>query len=72
MSTVKILKGVYRFCEKSNEDRSMEIGDICILVQDDGDNIPMYFNPKWDGGYQYAHKEHMELIGVFESDQEGC
>lgn len=68
MSTVKVLGGVYRFSEKTNEHHSMKIGDICILIQDDGDNIPKFYNPNWDGGYQYAHKGHMELIGVFEGE----
>lgn len=58
-----VLGGVYRVINERGS--SVEIGDICILVEDDGSVTPLLYSEKW-GRSMWVGSEKLQFLGVLE------
>ena len=58
-----VLGGVYRVVKGRGS--SVEIGDICILVEDDGTGTPLLYSEKW-GRSMWVGSEKLQFLGVLE------
>lgn len=58
-----VLGGVYRVVKERGS--GVEIGDICILVEDDGSVTPLLYSEKW-GRSIWVGSEKLQFLGVLE------
>lgn len=58
-----VIGGVYRVINERGS--SVEIGDICILVEDDGSVTPLLYSEKW-GRSMWVGSEKLQFLGVLE------
>lgn len=58
-----VLGGVYRVVRGRGS--GVEIGDICILVEDDDSETPLLYSEKW-GRSMWVGSEKLQFLGVLE------
>ena len=58
-----VLGGVYRVVRERGS--SIEIGDICILVEDDSSETPLLYSEKWGRPY-WVSSDKLQFLGVLE------
>lgn len=58
-----VLGGVYRIIRERGS--GVEIGDICILIEDDGSKTPLLYSEKWDRPH-WVGSEKLQFLGILE------
>lgn len=62
--TAIVVGGVYRVVKPRYATAEMNEGDICILIRDDYDGVPMFHSSEWSGVH-YLSISRVEFLGVF-------
>lgn len=63
--TITVVGGVYRVVKPKFNSIEMNEGDICILVRDDHDGVPIFYSGDWSGNHCMSINR-VEFLGVFE------
>lgn len=58
-----IVGGVYRVVRERGS--GVEIGDICVLVEDDNTSTPLLYSGKWSRSH-WVSIDKLEFLGVIE------
>lgn len=58
-----ILGGVYMVVKERGS--GIELGDICILVEDDNSSTPLLYSEKWGRPY-WVSSDKLQFLGVLE------
>lgn len=58
-----VIGGVYMVVKERGS--GIELGDICILVEDDGSETPLLYNEKWGRPY-WVSSDKLQFLGILE------